>query len=196
MGGTYCCVGGLELRTNRSLRLLQPNGQNMPDNMPLEVGEIWEMDYVPRQNPRPPHTEDVLLRRYDYLRRQPNLSAFIRKRVHPWQGSPEQLFEGKLCSTPSGSGFVSAERGVPSQSTGYWISDQDLVVEEQFGRLRYIYPVDQGVRSLPYVGLGEPVDCIPQGTLLRVSLARWWRREDNLDVEERCYLQLSGWYEE
>jgi hypothetical protein len=29
-------------------------------------------------------------------------------------------------------------------------------------------------------------------TLLRLSLARWWQQAPEL--EERCYLQLSGWY--
>jgi len=33
---------------------------------------------------------------------------------------------------------------------------------------------------------------IPADTLLRVSLARWWDNEGR--HEERCYLQLSGWY--
>jgi len=26
-------------------------------------------------------------------------------------------------------------------------------------------------------------------------LARWWKPEGEGDVESRCYLQLSGWYE-
>ncbi len=48
--------------------------------------------------------------------------------------------------------------------------------------------------TIPYVGLKEnPPEIIPQGTLLRLSLAHWWTPED-ADTEERCYLQLSGWY--
>ena len=40
-----------------------------------------------------------------------------------------------------------------------------------------------------------PIKVIPAGTLVRVSLARWWRPEDSEpNFEERCYLQLSGWY--
>lgn len=49
---------------------------------------------------------------------------------------------------------------------------------------------------IPYVGFEPAVDLIPKGTLVRVSLARWWRPHDSPpDMEERCYLQLSGWYE-
>jgi hypothetical protein len=45
---------------------------------------------------------------------------------------------------------------------------------------------------MPYVGLEDATaQEIPQGTLLRLSLANWWAPEDS-DYEERCYLQLSG----
>lgn len=46
--------------------------------------------------------------------------------------------------------------------------------------------------SIKYVGFAEPINKIPAGTLVRVSLARWWRPTET--SEERCYLQLSGWY--
>jgi ATP-dependent DNA helicase RecQ len=35
---------------------------------------------------------------------------------------------------------------------------------------------------------------IPAGTLLRVSLAHWWRPAEKPEEEERCYVQLSGWF--
>lgn len=41
-------------------------------------------------------------------------------------------------------------------------------------------------------GFQTPLDYIPQGTVLRMSLANWWKKGDS--DEERCYLQLSGWY--
>jgi len=194
MTGPFCCVGGLELKTNRSVRLLQSNGQNMPENFPVEVGEVWEMEYTPRPNPRPPHVEDVLVTKFQYLRRQPNLRAFLQPRVQVWRGGPEQLFGGKLCATPSGSGYVCAKAGLPDRSTGYWMPDRTLEKVEQNGRIRYLYPTAQGIRSFPFVGLAKPVERLLAGTLLRVSLARWWRPEADPDAEERCYLQLSGWY--
>ncbi len=50
-----------------------------------------------------------------------------------------------------------------------------------------------GSGRFPYVGFESKVDRIPAGTLMRMSLARWWKPEDS-DMNERCYLQLSGWY--
>ena len=47
---------------------------------------------------------------------------------------------------------------------------------------------------MPYVGFADPIERIPKGALVRVSLARWWRPDDAPDMEERCYLQLSGWF--
>ena len=52
----------------------------------------------------------------------------------------------------------------------------------------YLY----GSYRIKYVGFQTPLDCIPQGTVLRMSLANWWKKGDS--DEERCYLQLSGWY--
>jgi len=37
----------------------------------------------------------------------------------------------------------------------------------------YNYNGNEGWRSIPYVGFDEPVNLIPAGTLVRVSLARW-----------------------
>jgi hypothetical protein len=46
---------------------------------------------------------------------------------------------------------------------------------------------------ITYVGFEPAIELITHGSLVRVSLARWWRPDD--DSEERCYLQLSGWYD-
>lgn len=80
-------------------------------------------------------------------------------------------------------------------STGFWEPDQDLRMQQDGHRITYEYPVDSGVRNIKYVGFEDALDRLPAGMLLRVSLARWWCPEDKPDLEERCYLQLSGWYE-
>ncbi|WP_179375776.1 hypothetical protein [Winogradskyella wichelsiae] len=52
-------------------------------------------------------------------------------------------------------------------------------------------------KSLKWVGMVEPLKIIPKGTLIRVSLAKWWPRKNKLkdyNVPHGCYLQLSGWY--
>ena len=56
------------------------------------------------------------------------------------------------------------------------------------------YQIEGTNRKITFVGFQNPVQLISAGTLLRISLARWWAPNDD-DVEERCYLQLSGWYE-
>jgi hypothetical protein len=49
------------------------------------------------------------------------------------------------------------------------------------------------IRSAKYVGMEEPIAVIPERAIDRFSLARWAPFPPGVD-EERCYLQLSGWY--
>jgi hypothetical protein len=87
---------------------------------------------------------------------------------------------------------VCRDGGVPGQSTGFWIPDRDLVLRDD-GK-HYDFRSRLGARGLSYVGEPEAKSQLKAGTLLRVSLARWWRPPDVDDMEERCYLQLSGWF--
>ena len=75
----------------------------------------------------------------------------------------------------------------------FWISDKNLTKSIYFNKPRYNYKYIDGWKSLPYVGFDEAIDIIPAGTLIRVSLARWWNT--NGTTETRCSLQLSGWYD-
>ncbi|RME45475.1 MAG: DNA helicase RecQ [Chloroflexi bacterium] len=76
----------------------------------------------------------------------------------------------------------------------FWVPDRPLQRLTGGKRIRYAYPGDQEKCSLVFVGFQEPLDVIPAGTLLRVSLAHWWQPEDKPEVEPRCYVQLSGWF--
>jgi hypothetical protein len=87
-------------------------------------------------------------------------------------------------------------------STGFWLPDKGLAFcHSATSKPYYEYPTTPGRRDphryeihrLPYVGYAEPVEYIPPDTLVRLSLARWWRPEGS-EVEARCYMQLSGWY--
>jgi ATP-dependent DNA helicase RecQ len=51
-----------------------------------------------------------------------------------------------------------------------------------------------GGRTLTFVGFQEPIPEIPAGALLRVSLAHRWRPADRPEEEDRCFVQLSGWF--
>ncbi len=52
--------------------------------------------------------------------------------------------------------------------------------------------MNDNIYNIPYAGVTQAIQRIPKGTLIRVSLARWWNKDDK--TEERCYLQLSGFY--
>ena len=41
---------------------------------------------------------------------------------------------------------------------------------------------------------GQPLKNIPAGSLLRVSLARWWKHPNEEAAALSCHLQLSGWF--
>ncbi|MCK5342471.1 MAG: hypothetical protein KAR20_03655 [Candidatus Heimdallarchaeota archaeon] len=193
MGGGYCCVGGLDIAEKRSLRLLQRNGFNQREDTQFRIGHIWDIKYIPNVDLIPPHIEDVRVLNARFEGIQSNLSKFLLEKIKPWRNGPEALFDGKLSATGAGSGYVSKQVGVPSCSTGFWLLDKPLAKSKFEDKVRYRYPETHGIRYLTLRGYNEPVDTLPTGTLLRVSLARWWKPEDT-DVEERCYLQLSGWY--
>lgn len=188
------CVGGLVLATNRGLRLLEADGTNPSFRTPYQVGEVWDLDYRVPGDLLAPHLEDVLVDRAARVGRVEDLPGFLLRQVEPWRGSPEGLFEGLIQPTDTGSGYVSRRTGVPPISTGFWISDEPLKRVTEGRAVRYRYPLAHGVHLLSYSGWAAPVETIPAGTLLRVSLARWWRPEDAPGMEARCYLQLSGWY--
>lgn len=102
------------------------------------------------------------------------------------RGDLHNAFEGYL-NLQGSKNLVNSQR-IPSFSTQFWILDVDLVHLMRFEKHYYLY---NGIR-LKYVGFKEPVDNIPAGTIIRLSLANWWDGDGS--GEDRCYLQLSGWY--
>jgi ATP-dependent DNA helicase RecQ len=188
------CVGGLALDDNKALRLLEPNGAHQPAGTDYEIGQVWELDFRPSSHIRPPHVEDVLVTKRRLMGRVIDLPGCLLGRVEPWRGAPNQTFDNLVRPTYNGSGYVNDIMGVPGMSTGFWLPDRPLAQEVSEGKSYYRYPCDKGVRLLRYVGFTSPMKSVPTGTLVRLSLARWWRPDGAHDVEERCYLQMSGWY--
>jgi hypothetical protein len=119
--------------------------------------------------------------------------------VEFWQGGPKVLFDGLLVFENT-RGYISRSTGIPKNSTGYWYPDRPLTLnyrnEKPYYQMKYDILVGQhryeGVLTIPYVGYSEPIQQISTDALVRVSLARWWTPSGV--NEERCYLQLSGWY--
>jgi hypothetical protein len=185
------CVGGLARDTKQNIRLLQPGGLNQPVDTPYQVGQVWEMDFTPCPKLFPPHVEDVIVHNSRQLGRVKSVKeTLLAKGVKIWQGRPAALFDGLLQFTPRGAGYIAAHAGVPRQSVGFWRADRALVRSENRSRIRY-HTADYKLQ-ITYVGTADAPDSLPDGVLLRVSLARWWRADDA--DEARCYLQLSGWF--
>jgi len=195
MNHSQVCIGGLTLN-GRYIRLIDEHGNNQPENTDLAPKQVWEIEFVERQNNIPPHVEDVIVLnriKKGILKEDITIKDFIDKREIPiWRGHPDNLFDSLIQWTPGGSGYIDRTGGVPNHSVGFWISDKDLRKNEYQG-IRYQYPTSVGWRSIKYKGTEEPVDLIPAGTLIRVSLARW--HAFNEGEELKCWLQLSGWYD-
>lgn len=185
------CVGGLCLETHSNLRLLNRGNRNQPEDTEFEIGQIWDIDFIDRNPVFPPHNEDIIVLGKNYLRDIENISEYILdNNLINWDGGSDLLFEGLLNWTDNGSGYCTQRTGYPPMSVGYWISDRDLShYTTVYNKSRYRYSDN---RSLTFKGLVDPIDTIPSGTIIRVSLSR---PKDIRDVgEEESFLQLSGWF--
>ena len=151
---------------------------------------MYEISYQTSWNVRPlPHVEDKSLNTYRFLRtlQKEQIISEIEKRGCVSSGDIKNIFEGKLCYSRYAS-FISP-KAVPAHSVCFWRPDAPLIRTDYLGKTRYRYKDCY----ISFVGFQEPLDRIPAGTLLRMSLANWWAPEDS-DIEKRCYLQLSGWF--
>lgn len=192
------CVGGICRETGKFVRLLDMNGDNQTIDCEFEIGEIWEIEFKERYNVSPPHMEDILIISKSLTQKKGSKADLANWIINSfsdrvWNGSPDNLFEELIQFTSNGSGYISHKGGVPYCSVGFWVADKDLIRRDFKEKVRYNYPSAGNWRNIPYVGKDAPIERIPVGTLMRVSLARWWT-PDGSDQEARCYLQLSGWY--
>ncbi|HHE0528795.1 TPA: dual OB domain-containing protein [Vibrio parahaemolyticus] len=186
------CVGGYDVSDGKYIRLLTSTGSNQGYDSDFEVGELWRLSYTPSQNLTPPHVEDVLVTKQQYIRPITDLSDYIQRRVTPYSGCITGLFNNTVAFTNNGGPYINGGKGLPTNSVGFWLVPKELeMVETPKGSIRY--KVKNECYEMPFVGLQTPVASIPAGTLVRVSLARWWAPEPG-DFEKRCYVQLSGWY--
>lgn len=187
------CVGGV-LANGNFVRLLNSNGYNQNSDTDLKVGDVYTITFSERKEKTPPHNEDILVHSMEHKFTFSSIDKMVeylteKLKVKIWKGSTEALFDGKIQWTSAGSGYISKSGEIPDNSVGFWIPERDLNRKYYNEKVRYSYPIRW--RNISYVGFQNPVDKIPAGTLVRVSLARWWSPNED---EERCYLQLSGWY--
>jgi hypothetical protein len=185
------CIGGLTRDEHRNVRLLPQTGAHShPVDAPYRIGQIWEMNLEQPAVVQPPHVEDMLVRAARYSALQDGLDRWLRASVLPWEGDASGLFDGRLHRSTSGSAYISHE-AVPESSVGFWMPTQDLRLDASAGA-RYVARWGSEAVSVAYVGLEEPLSLIPSGTLVRVSLARWFAPGNT--GFEACWLQISGWY--
>ena len=187
------CLGGLVLGSNDRIRLLTAEGGNQPVNTPFEVSAVWDCALEHKPAIRKPHTEDMCVLRQRFLGCLPNARDFLLDSLRIKPTHKSRLFEGLLHYTEPGSAYISEWTGLPDYAHEFWRPMYGLRLRQE--RKSYYYYEDPDSHKkfrLPYSGLDEPVEWIAPGSLLHLSLARWWSPND--EVEKRCYLQLSGWF--
>jgi hypothetical protein len=193
MSAGRVCVGGIELDAGRSLRLMGSDGKNLQETHPIRPGEIWDLTYTRKANLRPPHVEDVVVTSGKPVELVDDPAALIRTLVQTWRCQLGEIFDGRLEATSNGSAFIRDVVPLPAMSTGFWESTRNVRRTFRDGSTRYFFPDEPRIRNIPYRGMDEPIAKIPAGSLIRFSLARWKELPPGVG-EERCYLQLSGWY--
>ena len=195
MGGG-ACIGAITEKGD-SVRLV-PFDADPHDGANLEynVGDVWEISSEPATALIPPHNENIVVYEGHRLFTVRDCVSAIQLLMPPTSGDPNLLYDELLQTTASGSLYVVEQNGIPSYSTTFWRPDKPLTRDTEGKRVRYRYPTRNGGCTLTFVGFQEPLETIPAGTLLRISLAHWWRPQDAPDAELRCYAQLSGWFTE
>lgn len=186
------CVGGIDEQTCELVRIHNERGGNLSSDAPYEIGDRWEMKVETAWNVRyKPHVEDKQTTPIRYIENigLAGIISFINSHYFGsrlTRGKIQDAFEGCL-NFQGFRNFVNRKR-IPSFSTQFWVSDKDLLHIKSFDKDYYVY---ESIR-IKFVGYQVPVTRIPAGTIIRLSLANWWNGDGS--GEDRCYLQLSGWY--
>ena len=192
--GRGACIGALTF-DGRSLRLIAVDHEtNEQFNQDYQVGDVWEIDAIEDNEIIPPHIENVIVLQKQYLAPITGIVDLIEAKMPPVYGGVDHLFDGLSQAQNAGARFIARQRGLPEFSTMFWRPDKTLIRDEDQKRIRYRYPGKDGGSTLTFVGFQEPLSEIPAGTLVRVSLAHWWRPKEKPEAELRCYLQISGWF--
>ncbi len=195
--GSGACIGAITEK-GESVRLIPYNADPHDGaNREYEVGDIWEISAEPEISLIPPHNENFVVHKKSRIRTakdMKDLVSTIELLMPPKIGHPRELYEGLLQNTESGRLHIAKQSGILPYSTTFWRTDQPLPLDIEKQKPRYRYPTENGGCTFTFGGFQEPLETIPADTLLRVSLAHWWRPEDKPEVEERCYAQISGWF--
>ena len=195
--GDRVCVGALD-EDGRTYRLHEGDREFMPANHPPTIGERWVITYVAAPD-EPPHLEDVHVHE---LQKKSSVDAprFIAAHGRVHEGRLEHLFLGALVPDPkSNRGKLCLEPGkVPGFSVQFCSLDRQLrLIQDANSTFNYCSTAPELPFAVKYVGVRRPTPAMLEtGTLVRFSLAKWWKPSDSHDdVPKACSLQLSGWFE-
>lgn len=189
MSEGYWCIGALELGEWRSLRLLPPSGGRAwaPDTA-IEIEQVYKIAGSYSRSGEAPHTEDFRLSQITLIGAYSgNLPQDICANVPVARGGLSSIYEGCLQKLHRSSLGILRHR-IPSFSTQFWVPEQPLQLIMKWEKEYYLI---EGF-EVRYVGAQTPIPKIPAGSLVRLSLSRWWAPEGA--SEEACYLQVSGWW--
>jgi ATP-dependent DNA helicase RecQ len=193
MGGG-ACIGGMVEETGLPVRPLPVKGFCHAPEVAFNVGEVWSMHLRRREPVEAPHVEDH--DEWGAVRAgvKDGLLAFITRHGQPHDGDVEELFGRTLVVRSSGTAYLPRSSPAPAWSVEFWRPPRPLEHHsDRDGRPRYTLLGGSCLR-IPYVGYEAPVAFIPAGTILRLSLARWWVNPQAPEEGESCSLQLSGWF--
>lgn len=190
------CVGAIA-QNGRSLRLNDPDQPVKPIfNHEYQIGDVWLIEEYAQPRKRTlPHGEDIEVLRKQWLRKSDQLRVAVDKTMPPVVGGIGSVFDGFVQTADSGRLYIGRQR-VPTYSTQFWRPDRDLrLALADAGSFRYLYRAGNTNCFLSYVGVARAKAVLPAGTLVRLSLARWWPC-DVPEKDQKCYLQVSGWFDE
>ncbi len=189
------CVGAVDVENGRSIRLVPRERPEYHSwrSFDAPIGAVVALRCARPEWVEPPHVEDALVDQLKTVDRIDDLSEWIRNHCDVWTGDRSCMFGGAIRFTSRGKAFVQRGDPLPSGSVGFWELPADMAIQGGKEKARYVMG-DRSPVDVPYVGLNEPIPVIPAGTLLRVSLSRWWRPDD-ASMPESCWLQLSGFFD-
>lgn len=187
------CVGGMVMNTSRYVRLMERGNRYQSSDTPFEIGQVWDLRAIDRNPVQAPHVEDIIVLEKKLVDQVDDMATFIRDRnTIDHIGGFDGLFEGLVRCTPAGTGYVPADGPMPQRSVGFWVSDRPLALSQDY-KTKYVYSPWPDTRKLSYVGFPDPIEEIPAGTIIRVSLSKLYTPPEG-SAPSGYYLQLSGWY--
>lgn len=184
------CIGGISVEGHANVRLLPSSGgHSHPASAPFRIGQLWNLDLKTPATIVPPHVEDMLVEGARPAGELEDVAGWLGRNTMVVSGDVSVLFDGLLRVSHAGTAYI-GENGVPRSSVGFWRPSSDLRADDPGQH----YLATHGLRevTVKYVGEAPASPVIPAGSLVRVSLARWFSPSGS--DWTACWLQLSGWY--